>query len=107
MLAGDPGQEAEWQAGSAAGTRSCRPESQQAPEESALGQSSTTYTPIASLSPGSLALWHRIKTARFSFLRCVRCMRVRVHPLVCEHVRASDMLLHQSYVSSINPHLIF
>lgn len=99
MPAGDPGQEAEWQAGSAAGTRSCRPEPQQAPEESALGQSSTTYTLIASLGPGSLA--------RVSFLRCAQCMRVRVHPLVCEHVRASDMLLHQSYVSSINPHLVF
>lgn len=34
MLAGDPGQEAEWQAGSAAGTRSCRPEPQQAQGES-------------------------------------------------------------------------
>lgn len=30
-----------------------------------------------------------------------------VHPLVCEHVRVSDKLLHQSHVSSINSHLIF
>lgn len=101
----DKGQNAGWeccrneepQTSATAGTRGERPE--------ARPQSHTS--PLLHWDPGSLALWHRIKMARFPFLRCVSCMHMRVHPLVCNHMKTSDTLLYQSHVSGINFHLIF